>query len=119
MHRRLFGAGKPSGADHDRLAEGRGELGVIRRRGRHREIHRHIAVAQQPLGIVADGDAEAGNPGQLAQILADAGGARASDPAGQDAALGCGDVGDQHASHPAGASDHPNPGPGHGCLPCR
>ena len=29
------------------------------------------------------------------------------------------DVGDEHTPHPAGASDYPNPGLGHGCLPNR
>jgi hypothetical protein len=69
------------------------------------------------LGIVADGDADVACSGQFAEVPAERGAPRPGHTAGQGAALGRDDVGDQHAPDAAGAANHPDPGLCHPGLP--
>src|SRR5438128_2086832 len=78
---------------------------------------RAAAAARPRLRAVAGDDAKPADPGELAEVLADRAAARPGDAAGQRAALGRDDVGDQHAAHPAAAPDNPDSGLGHACLP--
>ena len=115
--RLLLLAGEAGRADHDWPPKFGGERRMAAGRRRRGELDRDIAVAQQPVRAVAGDDAKPADPGELAEVLADRAAARPGDAAGQRAALGRDDVGDQHAAHPAAAPDNPDSGLGHACLP--
>ena len=116
-HGLFLGAVQPGRADHERFSEPRRERGVLGGGGGRGEFDRDVAAAQQRLGIVGGGDAEPADAGQLAEILAQRRAAGTRDAAGQRAALGRGDIGDQHAADPPGNADDPDPDLRHRRLP--
>ena len=105
------------GADHHRLAEPGGECGMLGGSGGRGEFEHHVAVADQLVDRLADRDADPPDPGQLADVLVDIAAAGRLAAAGDGAALGGGDLGDQHSSHPAAAADDAHLGLGHALPP--
>jgi len=88
--------------------------------GGHRadsELDDDIAGADQRADRIADREADAAETGKLTEIGADMGTPRLGGAARQRAALGRGDLGQQHPAHASAAADDPHLYVGHARPP--
>jgi hypothetical protein len=103
-HVALFGR-QPGGADDHRLAKLGGERGMLGGRRRRGELQYHVADADQLVDGLADRDPDPPDTGEFADVLVDITAARRLAAAGDATIFGRRDLGDQHPSHSAAASD--------------